>query len=58
VDFLLKTVDPYNNQRITYSEVVQLLSGQQVGKVTLLEKFVQKQGIDFEQIEMEMKIMR
>jgi hypothetical protein len=29
-----------------------------VGKVTLLEKFVQKQGIDFEQIEMEMKIMR
>ena len=26
VDYLLKAIDPYNNQRMTYSEVVQLLS--------------------------------
>ena len=64
VNFLLNHLDPYNNQKITFSEVVHLLSSQLVPlsadqpltQVTLLEKFVHRLGVDFSQVELEMKI--
>jgi hypothetical protein len=64
VQYLLRIVDPYNNQKMTYSEIVHLLSSHlvplspenPVDKITLLEKFVKRLGIDFEQIELEMNI--
>ena len=64
VNYLLKIVDPYNNQKMTYSEIVHLLSSHLVPlsdqeplqRVTLLEKFVQLLGLDFEHIELEMKM--
>ena len=48
IDYLLTAVDPFNNQRMTYSEVVHLLSSQMVPKddvnpqvtIPILEKFV------------------
>ena len=56
VQYLLRIVDPYNNQKMTYSEIVHLLSSHLVplssdnpiDKITLLEKFVKRLGIDFE----------
>ena len=64
VNFLLNHLDPYNNQKMTFSEVVHLLSShlvplsadQPLTRVTLLEKFVQRLGVDFSQIELEMQI--
>ena len=64
VNFLLNHLDPYNNQKMTFSEVVHLLSSQLVPlstdqpltQVTLLEKFVHRLGVDFSQVELEMKI--
>ena len=52
VFYLLQMVDPYNNQRMTYSEVVHLLSSHMVPisyqnpqqTIPLLEKFVNKYG--------------
>ena len=32
IEFLLQSIDPYNNQRMTYSEVVHLLSSHMVPK--------------------------
>ena len=48
IDFLLQTVDPHNNNRMTYSEIVTLLSNYFVPKddinenltMPLLEKFI------------------
>ena len=64
VIFLLNHIDPYNNQKMTYSEIVHLLSShlvpfsaeQPLHKVTLLEKFVQLLGLDFDHIELEMQL--
>ena len=64
VNFLLNHLDPYNNQKMTFSEVVHLLSShlvplsadQPLTQVTLLEKFVHRLGVDFSQIELEMQI--
>ena len=49
IEMLLQQVDPFNNQRMTYSEVVLVLSSHMVPKdpvnpcpqVALLEKFIQ-----------------
>ena len=48
IDFLLQTVDPHNNNRMTYSEIVTLLSNYFVPRddinenltMPLLEKFI------------------
>ena len=48
IDYLLCEIDPYNNQKMTYSEVVHLLSSHMVPRddeepekrIPLLEKFV------------------
>jgi Ca2+-binding EF-hand superfamily protein len=64
VNFLLNHLDPYNNQKMTFSEVVHLLSShlvplsgdQPLERVTLLEKFVHRLGVDFSQVELEMQI--
>lgn len=48
IQFLLHQIDPYNNQKMTFSEVVQLLSSHMVPQseehpdrtIPLLEKFV------------------
>lgn len=55
VEYLLHQVDPYNNQKMTYSEVVALLSSHMVQshpdspqQIPLLEKFV---NLDQEPIE-------
>lgn len=37
IDTLLRVVDPHNNQQMTYSEVVQLLSNQLVPQQSLKE---------------------
>ena len=49
INFLLQEIDPYNNNKMTYSEIVQLLSSQMVpssddpndpsGQIPILEKF-------------------
>ena len=48
VNFLLSEIDPYNNNKMTYSEIVQLLSSQMVpgdehnypqSSIPILEKF-------------------
>ena len=65
LNYLLRVIDPYNNQKMTYSEIVHLFSSHMVPispdnpqhKVTILEKYVSKLGIDFEQIEMEMNLL-
>lgn len=52
--FLLQAVDPFNNQKMTFSEVVHLLSSHMVAakaespqdKIPLLEKFVNKDSLD------------
>ena len=52
IDTLLQKVDPFNNQKMTYSEVVHLLSGHLTNKseedneqVPILEKFINA-GVD------------
>lgn len=63
VQLLLQLVDPYNNQKMTFSEVVHLLSSHMVPAeeqnptvtIPLLEKFVNRAGVDFEELELEMQ---
>jgi Ca2+-binding EF-hand superfamily protein len=64
VQYLLQLVDPYNNQKMTFSEIVHLLSSHMVPidpegnpqqTIPLLEKFVNKLGVDFNEVEMEMQ---
>ena len=52
IDVLLHKVDPFNNQKMTYSEIVHLLSGHMTNKsvtdqnqIPVLEKFI-TDGID------------
>ena len=52
VEYLLHQVDPYNNQKVTYSEVVALLSSHMVprdlessAQIPMLEKFVNLDAI-------------
>ena len=52
IDTLLTKVDPFNNQKMTYSEIVHLLSGHMTSKsmtdasqIPILEKFI-TDGID------------
>ena len=53
-------IDPYNNQRMTFSEVVHLLSSHMVPidennpsqTIPLLEKFVNINGTNFDEIEL------
>ena len=55
-DYLLQTVDPYNKQKMTFSEIVNLLSNHMVAKtedaphvtVPLLEKFANIETGEFE----------
>ena len=61
--YLLQMVDPYNNQRMTFSEIVHLLSSHMVPiddsnpqqTIPLLEKFVNKSGANFDEIDIELK---
>ncbi|CDW80904.1 UNKNOWN [Stylonychia lemnae] len=63
VQYLLQLVDPYNNQRMTFSEIVHLLSSHMVPidesnptqTIPLLEKFVNKVGVNFQDLELEMQ---
>jgi hypothetical protein len=63
VQYLLQLVDPYNNQRMTFSEIVHLLSSHMVPvddqnpnqTIPLLEKFVNKVGVNFQELELEMQ---
>lgn len=53
---LLHSVDPFNNQRMTYSEVVHLLSshmvpGETQQMIPVLERFVNEQHAEFEDSE-------
>jgi len=62
-DYLLQMIDPYNNQRMTFSEVVHLFSSHMVpvdetnpqSTIPLLEKFVNEGNNNFEEIEREIK---
>ena len=48
IEYLLHTIDPHNNQKMTYSEVVHLLSSQMIPRdefnpqitIPILEKFI------------------
>ena len=48
IEYLLQAVDPFNNQRMTYSEIVHLLSSHMVPRddsnpqvtIPILEKFI------------------
>ena len=63
--YMLQMIDPYNNQRMTFSEVVHLLSSHMVPldesnpsqMIPLLEKFVNRTsaGGNFQDIELEMQ---
>ena len=61
--FMLQMVDPYNNQRMTFSEVVHLLSSHMVPLsednpnhlIPFLEKFVNQAVNNFEDIEQELQ---
>ena len=63
VQYLLQLVDPYNNQKMTFSEIVHLLSSHMVPAddqnptvtIPMLEKFVNKIGVNFEELELEMQ---
>ena len=56
-------IDPYNNQRMTFSEIVHLLSSHMVPAdeqnpqhtIPLLEKFVNRTGANFDEIDIEMQ---
>ena len=48
IEYLLQVVDPFNNQRMTYSDVIHMLSSQMILademnhkiKIPILEKFI------------------
>ena len=55
LEHLLHNIDPYNNQKITYSEIVALLSSQMVPRdsentqmIPMLEKYVNLDAVETE----------